>query len=118
MLLASRTSENFILEKASAMDLQITSLVWGITLGLGFLTTWKAIKQTTSITRRYGYLKLNSPYIWMIWIEILSCLGFSIMLWLYLNSYLKPWCEITFTEVQFLLGLPFDLVSHFSSSFV
>ncbi|PVH74942.1 hypothetical protein DL98DRAFT_602699 [Cadophora sp. DSE1049] len=90
MLLASRTSENFILEKASAMDLQITSLVWGITLGLGFLTTWKAIKQTTSITRRYGYRKLNSPYIWMIWIEILSCLGFSIMSWLYLNSYLKP----------------------------
>ncbi|KAH9215290.1 hypothetical protein DL95DRAFT_501230 [Leptodontidium sp. 2 PMI_412] len=66
MLLASHTSENFILEKASAIDLQITSLVWGITLRLGFLTTWKAIKQTISITRHYRYYKLNSPYIWMI----------------------------------------------------
>ena len=89
-----RVSNHLILEKTDTMDLQIASLVWGITLGIGFLTTWKAIKQATSITRRYGYCKLNSPYVWMMGSQIISCLVFSLLSWLYLNAYIKPRYEV------------------------
>ncbi|TVY82664.1 hypothetical protein LSUE1_G002017, partial [Lachnellula suecica] len=68
----------------SKTDLAIASIAWGFSLGFGILTTWKAIKQTVDMQRRYGLSKLNSPYIWMIWLEILVCLIFSVICWLHL----------------------------------
>jgi hypothetical protein len=71
-------------------DLAIASIAWGFTLGIGFLTTWTAIKQTSQIRGRYGISKLNSPYVWMIWLEILVCLAFSIICWSHLWGLIPP----------------------------
>jgi hypothetical protein len=83
-------SDNFVLQTVTIYDLQIASLAWGFTIGFGFLTTWNAIRQTASVYKRYGYSRLNSPYIWMIWLEISVCLIFSIICWLYLNAFIHP----------------------------
>ena len=83
-------SDHYVPQPVTKNDLQIASLAWGFTIGFGFLTTWTAIRQSADVTRRYGYWKLNSPYIWMIWLEILVCLIFSVICWLHLNDVIPP----------------------------
>lgn len=83
-------SDHYVAEPVTVDDLQLASLAWGFTIGFGFLTTWTAITQTADMQRRYGYSKLNTPYIWMIWLEILVCLIFSIICWLHLNNIIPP----------------------------
>ncbi|KAH6663790.1 hypothetical protein B0J14DRAFT_523637, partial [Halenospora varia] len=111
-------SDHYIAEPVTIDDLQLASLAWGFTIGFGFLTTWTAIKQTADMKRRYGYSKLNSPYIWMIWLEILVCLIFSIICWLYLNHIIPPSFAFYFVilttwalQVQFLLQIIINRVS-------
>ena len=83
-------SDDYVAQPVTVNDLQIASLAWGFTIGFGFLTTWTAMRQTADMHRRYGYSKLNSPYIWMIWLEILVCLIFSVICWLHLNHIIPP----------------------------
>ncbi|KAH6704093.1 hypothetical protein BKA61DRAFT_739913 [Leptodontidium sp. MPI-SDFR-AT-0119] len=111
-------SDHYVAEPVTVDDLQLASLAWGFTIGFGFLTTWTAIKQTADMKRRYGYSKLNSPYIWMIWLEILVCLIFSIICWLYLNHIIPPSFAFYFVilttwalQVQFLLQIIINRVS-------
>lgn len=83
-------SDHYVLQPVTVGDLQLASLAWGFTIGFGFLTTWNAIRQTADVYRRYGHVKLNSPYIVMIWLEILVCLIFSVICWLHLNAIIPP----------------------------
>jgi hypothetical protein len=71
-------------------DLLIASMALGFTIGFGFLTTWKAMRQTSQIYGRYGNSRLNSPYVWMIWLEILVCLAFAIICILHLVAVIPP----------------------------
>jgi len=81
---------DFVLQPVTVDDLQIASIAWGFTLGFGFLTVWTAIRQTADVHRRYGFSRLNSTYVWMIWLEILVCLIFCVICWLYLNGIIPP----------------------------
>lgn len=81
----------FVLEEVTESDIIIASIVWGFTLGFGWLTTWTAVKQTTRIWKRYGGKSIHNTYIWLIWLEILVCLCFSIECWLYLRGNIPPW---------------------------
>ncbi|KAL5317374.1 hypothetical protein ACEPPN_014469 [Leptodophora sp. 'Broadleaf-Isolate-01'] len=99
-------------------DLVIASIAWGFTLGFGFLTTWTAIKQTTEVGRRYGFSRIHSPYIVMIWLEILVCLIFCIICWLHLNGNIPPSFAFFFVilttwalQVQFLLQIIINRVA-------
>jgi hypothetical protein len=83
-------SPDFVLQEVTQEDLIIASIAWGFTLGFGFLTTWTALKQTLQVYGRYGVKRLNSPYVWMIWLEILVCLAFSIICWLFLLGKIGP----------------------------
>ncbi|KAH6676754.1 hypothetical protein B0J14DRAFT_586251 [Halenospora varia] len=111
-------SDHYVAQPVTVADLQLASLAWGFTIGFGFLTTWTAIRQTADMKRRYGYSKLNSPYIWMIWLEILVCLIFSIICWLHLNDIIPPSFAFYFVilttwalQVQFLLQIIINRVS-------
>jgi len=97
-------SDTFVLQPVTTADLQIASITWGLTFGIGILTTWTAIQQTMAMQKRYGYWKLNSPYIWMIWLEILVCLVFSITCWLHLNEVIPPRYGVTLFVVVYLVG--------------
>lgn len=83
-------SPHFELEDVTQEDLIIASLAWGFTLGFGWLTTWTAVRQSTSIWRRYSTHSVHNTYIWLIWLEILVCLVFGIICWLYLLGYIAP----------------------------
>ena len=75
---------NYVPLVVTKSDLIVASLAWGFTLGFGFLTVWTAIKQTRSAWRRKGTLALESPYLWMIWGEIIASLCFGIIVFMYL----------------------------------
>ncbi|KAH7130894.1 hypothetical protein EDB81DRAFT_660506 [Dactylonectria macrodidyma] len=72
-------SPHFVLQEVTQDDLALASLAWGFTIGFGWLTTWTAIKQTKQIYERRGLLVFRSAYVWMIWLEILVCLIFSVI---------------------------------------
>lgn len=68
----------------SSGEFQLAAAAAGFTLGFGFLTVWEAIKQT-----RANRSPLRSPYIYMIWGEIVANLAIGIMGWLMLHGILK-----------------------------
>ncbi|XWX01598.1 hypothetical protein V2A60_009626 [Cordyceps javanica] len=105
-------SPDFVLEEVTTSDLIIASLTWGITLGIGWLTTWKAMKQTIGVYKRHGLGVFLNAYVWMIWLEILVCLAFGIVCFIYLLGIIPPsfafyFCILTLwaLQVQFLLQI-------------
>ena len=82
--------DTYVPEPVTRDDLIIASIAWGFTLGIGWLTTWTAIKQTASAYRRRKLTVLRSAYIWMIWGEIAVCLGFGIICFMYLLGVIHP----------------------------
>ncbi|KAH8661089.1 hypothetical protein BGZ61DRAFT_593874 [Ilyonectria robusta] len=105
-------SPHFVPQEVTEDDLALASLAWGFTIGFGWLTTWTATKQTKRIYERRGLLVFRSAYIWMIWLEILVCLIFSIICWLHLKGIIPPsfafyFCILTTwaLQVQFLLQI-------------
>ncbi|KAH8661128.1 hypothetical protein BGZ61DRAFT_432871 [Ilyonectria robusta] len=83
-------SPHFVPQEVTEDDLALASLAWGFTIGFGWLTTWTAMKQTKRIYERRGLLVFRSAYVWMIWLEILVCLIFSIICWLHLKGIIPP----------------------------
>ncbi|KAG9100794.1 hypothetical protein FS749_012727 [Ceratobasidium sp. UAMH 11750] len=88
-----------------AGDMRLATMAFGFTIGFGYFVSWHAIKQTRR-TRRW------SAYIIMCWLEILVCMIFGIICWLYLCdiigysfwfyfSILTTWA----LQVQFLLQI-------------
>ncbi|KAI1307753.1 hypothetical protein F5Y03DRAFT_405404 [Xylaria venustula] len=104
------------LQEVSRNDLVIAALAFGFTLGFGQLTTWKVMRQTWQAYKRTGLRVLRNVYIWMIWGEVLVCLAFSIICFLYvrriiLPSHLTLWA----LQVHFLLQIIINrcrLVAH------
>lgn len=64
-------------------DYQLAAAAAGFTLGFGFLTTWKAVKQTQA-----NKSPLQSAYIYMIWGEILANLIIGVLGYLFLHGVL------------------------------
>ncbi|KAL1595900.1 hypothetical protein SLS60_009590 [Paraconiothyrium brasiliense] len=92
--------------RGSLMD--IPTICFGFTLGFATLTISKAGKQTLSVLRR----KHNkfSPYVFMIWVEIVVCLAMAIMSWLWIRGDLpsKLWyffIQVTLWSIQLQLLL-------------
>ncbi|KAM5353166.1 hypothetical protein ACJZ2D_016943 [Fusarium nematophilum] len=83
-------SPNFVLEEVTEYDLIIASLAWGFTLGIGWLTTWAAVKQTSEVYKRRRFAVFRNAYVWMIWLEILVCLAFGIICFMYLLGAIPP----------------------------
>ncbi|KAM0267345.1 hypothetical protein ACHAQH_010113, partial [Verticillium albo-atrum] len=103
---------NFVLETVTEDDMIIASLAWGFTLGIGWLTTWSAIQQTRAIYKRRRRSIFRNAYVWMIWMEIMVCLGFGIICFMYLLGLIPPsfafyFCILTLwaLQVQFLLQI-------------
>lgn len=86
----SFVSPHYVPEPVTQEDYIIASLAFGFTLGFGWLTTWTAIRQTLHGYKKRGGRVFRSPYIIMIWSEIVVCAGFAIMCFLYLKHLLHP----------------------------
>lgn len=70
---------------SSTSDIQVASVAAGFTLGFGFLTVWKAIQHTMRNRRPW-----KSPYIYMIWGEIIANLCLGLIGWFFLDGQLGP----------------------------
>ncbi|KAK8127210.1 hypothetical protein PG984_008318 [Apiospora sp. TS-2023a] len=100
----SFVSPHYVPEPVTQEDYIIASLAFGFTVGFGWLTTWTAIRQTW-----HGYKKrrgrvFRSPYIIMIWGEIIVCAGFAILCFLYLK-HLRILVTLWALQVHFLLQI-------------
>ncbi|KAL5592287.1 hypothetical protein FOBRF1_013313 [Fusarium oxysporum] len=84
---------HYVLQEVTEDDIVVASLAWGFTIGFGWLTTWTAMKQTKHIYKRHRLSIFRNAYVWMIWLEILVCLIFSIIF--------TTWA----LQVQFLLQI-------------
>ncbi|KAF2469155.1 uncharacterized protein BDR25DRAFT_194695, partial [Lindgomyces ingoldianus] len=62
----------------------VPTICFGFTLGFLVLTGAKVGKQTISIYKRTG--SLVSLYLFMIWMEIIVCLAWSVSAWLFLRG--------------------------------
>lgn len=98
--------DRFILEEVTRQDITIASLAWGFTIGFGWLTSWTAMKQTKQMWNRHGSRVVTNAYIWMIWLEILVCLIFGIICFLYLLNIIPPSFEFYFIIRTSHLHLP------------
>ncbi|KAI4598716.1 hypothetical protein KJ359_002608 [Pestalotiopsis sp. 9143b] len=103
---------HFVNPAVTENDLIVASLAWGFNIGFGWLTTWTAAKQTARAWRRSGRHMFRNAYIWMIWLELLVCLIFSIICWLHLRGVIPPCFGFYFgiltlwaLQVQFLLQI-------------
>ncbi|RYP50842.1 hypothetical protein DL768_003760 [Monosporascus sp. mg162] len=108
----SLLSPNFVLQEVTRGDIVIASLAWGFTIGFGWLSVWTAMKQSWQAYRRTGRRVLRNGYVWMIWLEVLVCLGFGIICFLYLLGVIPPSFIFYFSiltlwalQVQFLLQI-------------
>lgn len=82
--------DHFVLEEVTRNDLIIASTAWGFTLGIGWLTTWSAIQQTMGVYRRHGLGVFRNAYAIMIWGEIIVCLSFGIICFMYILGIIPP----------------------------
>ncbi|RYP12979.1 hypothetical protein DL765_007066 [Monosporascus sp. GIB2] len=108
----SLLSPNFVLQEVSRDDIVIASLAWGFTIGFGWLSVWTAMKQSWQAYKRTGRRVFLNGYVWMIWLEVLVCLGFGIICFLYLLGVIAPSFIFYFSiltlwalQVQFLLQI-------------
>lgn len=81
---------HYVPEEVSSEDARLASIFWGFTIGFGWLTTWKAIRQSMRVWNRHGRGIFRSAFIWMIWLEILVCLIFGIICYLHLVDIIPP----------------------------
>ncbi|APA08460.1 hypothetical protein SS1G_02149 [Sclerotinia sclerotiorum 1980 UF-70] len=112
-------SPNYVSKPTSRADLAIASIAFGWTLGFGWLTAWTAYKQTRRVRQRYGITRVHTPYVVMIWSELVVCLTFSVVCWLHLFDDVVPpsfafyFCILTLwaLQVQFLLQIIVNRIS-------
>ncbi|WKT53927.1 hypothetical protein QSH57_004511 [Fusarium oxysporum f. sp. vasinfectum] len=107
-------SPHYVLQEVTEDDIVIASLAWGFTIGFGWLTTWTAMKQTKHIYERHRVSIFRNAYVWMIWLEILVCLIFSIICWLHLKGYIPPsfafyFAILTTWALQVCFGYPREI---------
>ncbi|KAF8464684.1 hypothetical protein BDZ91DRAFT_821818, partial [Kalaharituber pfeilii] len=67
-------------------DREICLILWGFTIGFGFLTVWKAFKQTMKVNSGCRH---RSMYVWLIWLNILGSLGYGVSGWLFIQKHVK-----------------------------
>lgn len=79
--------EHFKLDPASEDDMNIASIIWGLSLGVTVFNCAKAFRQSKSAIIRRKRLTI---YVVMIWAEIISSFILGVMTWLYLREIIGP----------------------------
>lgn len=67
-------------------DREIALIAWGFSLGFGYLTAYKAFKQTMRVD---AAVRWRSLYVWLIWIDIFASFGFGIGGWFFMQQHVK-----------------------------
>lgn len=81
---AAAAAEN---EALTDLEHELTLIAWGILIGFGYLTGWKAYRQTSKISREKRY---RSPYFWWVWMDYVSIMLFGVLAWILNQNHIKP----------------------------
>ncbi|KAF4456394.1 hypothetical protein F53441_1464 [Fusarium austroafricanum] len=81
---------------AGENDMNIASIAWGISLGVGIFTLAKGLQQTIKSWRRGR--KMNH-YIILVWLEWMSSCVMSAVTWCYLRNYIPGGFPVFFTLI-------------------
>lgn len=79
--------EHFKAEPPTEDDMNIASIIWGLSLGVTVFNCAKAFRQSKAAIERRKRLTF---YVSLIWIEVISSTILGIMVWLYLRGLLQP----------------------------
>jgi len=74
---------DFVPQASSPDDIKLAAIVWGFTLGFGFLTCSKAFKQSRMVWKRSHRITM---YVALVWIEVFASLTFGILAWLLMDD--------------------------------
>ncbi|KXJ86583.1 hypothetical protein Micbo1qcDRAFT_112607, partial [Microdochium bolleyi] len=88
--------DNYVIVAPTALEMNIASLVWGISLGFAMFTFAKACRQTYGVWKRK---RAVNAYIIMVWIEWLVCFVISIMCWFFLWGSIAPSFALFFSII-------------------
>ncbi|KAM5353878.1 hypothetical protein ACJ41O_000528 [Fusarium nematophilum] len=90
-------------------DMNIASIIWGLSLGVVVFNCAKAFRQTRSAIQRRKRL---TAYVSLVWLEIISSFILGVMVWLYLRAIIPPSFQFYFfiivfwsTQVQCLIQI-------------
>lgn len=85
-------SEDYVYVAPDNVEMNVASIVWGISITFTIFTFSKATKQTFRVWKRK---KGINGYIIMVWLEWLACIVMSILSWLFLWGTIPPsWVEL------------------------
>ncbi|KAF4945154.1 hypothetical protein FGADI_12163 [Fusarium gaditjirri] len=87
---------NFIEIDAGENDMNIASIAWGISLGVGLFTFAKGTRQTIESWRRGRRM---NHYIILLWLEWTSSCIMSAVTWCYLRNYIPGGFPVFFTLI-------------------
>jgi hypothetical protein len=68
-------------------DMYVASIVWGFTLACGMFSAGKAVRQTSVAWKRS---RRFTPYVIMVWLELIASTVMGILTWLFLYGALEP----------------------------
>ena len=78
--------DDFVEFKPSVVEMNVASIIWGISLALAGFNLSKAIKQTWFVYKRTKGL---SAYVILVWLEMAANLSISVMSWLFIWGTIK-----------------------------
>ena len=79
--------EHFKDDLPSEDDMNIASIIWGLSLGVVVFNCAKAFRQAKSAIHRR---KRITTYVTLVWLEIISSFILGVMVWLYLRGIIPP----------------------------
>ncbi|CAM1509912.1 Fc.00g002470.m01.CDS01 [Cosmosporella sp. VM-42] len=100
---------NYVPDLPNDDEMNIASIIWGLSLGVTVFNAAKAFRQSKSAIQRRKRL---TAYVCLIWAEIISSFLLGIMTWLYLRGIIGPSFQFFFfiivwwsTQVQCLIQI-------------
>jgi len=77
--------DDYYIQPLSRRSLIISSVIFGLAMCVALLAIYLAVRQTNA-----SRTPLKSPYIWMIWLEIIACVVLAIQCICYLQMVIRP----------------------------
>ncbi|KAF7559791.1 hypothetical protein G7046_g4349 [Stylonectria norvegica] len=101
--------DRYVPDLPNDRDMNIASIIWGLSLGVTVFNVAKAFRQTKSAIQRR---KRITTYVTLVWLEIISSFLLGLVTWLYLRGIIGPSFQLFFfiilfwsTQVQCLIQI-------------
>lgn len=90
--------DHYVYKVPSKSDMNLASIVWGLTIGIAIFSASKAFRQTWHSWKR-GHKW--STYIVLIWSEWIASVTISIISWCFLRGFIRPSFQYFFLTRSF-----------------